>query len=77
LFFKKRNSPDLLPPVQIPRSTPVFDRIVSDSSRYYLLGYHTPPATGRPGYRRLEVQVNRPGIRIRARAGYYAIPRQP
>jgi len=53
---------------------PVFNRIVSDSSRYYLLGYIAPPAPSRARYRRLEVQVNRPGVRVRARPGYYATP---
>jgi VWFA-related protein len=50
---------------------PVFDRIVSDNSRYYLLGYSASPATGSAKYRRIEVQVNRPDIRVRARPGYY------
>jgi len=35
----------------------------------YLLGY-APPAGGRPGWRSIQVRVNRPDIRVRAREGY-------
>jgi VWFA-related protein len=47
-----------------------FDRIVKDSSVYYLLGYY-PPGQKRDGRaHKLEVKVNREGLRVRARAGY-------
>jgi Ca-activated chloride channel homolog len=36
----------------------------------YLLGYAKP--AGADGWRRIEVHVNRPGLRIRARQGYFA-----
>lgn len=58
-------------------AAPVFNRIVSDSSRYYLLGYSTSHATGSAKYHRIQVQVNRPGVRVRARPGYYVTARHP
>ena len=37
----------------------------------YLIGYG-PPAGGRPGWRSIQVRVNRPDLRVRAREGYVA-----
>ena len=37
----------------------------------YLLGYVPPPATGR-SWHAIDVEVDRPGVRIRARDGYFA-----
>jgi VWFA-related protein len=47
-------------------------RISREASSYYLLGYSStnPDADGE--YRRLEVEVRRPGLNVRARKGYYA-----
>lgn len=47
-----------------------FDRIVSENSSYYLLGYY-PSNDRRSGRRRtLEVRVKRPGLQVRSRSGY-------
>jgi VWFA-related protein len=47
-----------------------FDRIVRDSSSYYILGY-TPSKPGRAGeFREIDVRVARPGLRVVARKGY-------
>ncbi len=47
-------------------------RIADESRAYYLLGY-TPRKTARDGkFHKLEVQVSRPDVKVRARKGYYA-----
>jgi VWFA-related protein len=47
-----------------------FDRIVRDNTSYYLLGYY--PSNDKRGgkFRNIEVRVNKPGLRVRARKGY-------
>jgi hypothetical protein len=62
------------------------DRVLRDTSRYYLLGYYADPPVrsnravsflkalkGDPwsGFRSIEVRATRPGVRIRARKGYW------
>lgn len=49
-----------------------FERVVRDSSNYYLLGYY-PTNTKRDGrVRRIEVKVNRPNTKVFARKAYVA-----
>jgi VWFA-related protein len=50
----------------------VFDRVQRDTSAYYVLGYHSnnPLRDGR--FRRIQVKVNRPGLSLEFRKGYYA-----
>jgi VWFA-related protein len=44
---------------------------VGDESRvYYLLGYTPPPGKGPRDWRKLKVEVKRPGLTVRARKGY-------
>jgi VWFA-related protein len=49
-----------------------FDRVRRDMSAYYLLGYSStnPVKDGR--FRRIQVRVRRDGVRVEARAGYFA-----
>lgn len=48
-----------------------FDRIVRDSSSYYLLAYY--PASSSDGkFHRIDVEVTRPGLTVQARRGYVA-----
>ena len=50
----------------------VFKGVQEDTSTYYVLGYHStnPARDGR--YRRITVRLNRPGVKIEFRRGYYA-----
>jgi VWFA-related protein len=49
-----------------------FQRIVDENSSYYVMGYH-PSNEKRDGrFRRIEVRVTRPGLRVTARRGYLA-----
>lgn len=49
-----------------------FDRIVRENSAYYVLGFY-PTNDKRDGrFRKLEVRVKRPGLRVRSRRGYLA-----
>ena len=54
-----------------------FDRILDESSSYYVVGY-TPQRPAKPGeFRPIEVKVSRPGVKITARKGYSAGPSRP
>jgi VWFA-related protein len=49
---------------------PAFERIIEESSEYYVLGY-TPLKRSKPGeFRGIDVRVSRPGLRVVARKGY-------
>ena len=48
-----------------------FDRIVSENSSYYMLGFYSNNDRRNGRYRKLEVRVKRPGLRVRNRSGYY------
>ncbi len=50
----------------------VFRGVQEDTSTYYMLGYHStnPARDGR--YRHISVKVNRPGLKLEYRRGYYA-----
>lgn len=49
-----------------------FERIVKDNSSYYLLGYRSTNDRRDGRYRQLKVTVRRPGLSVRARAGFLA-----
>jgi VWFA-related protein len=50
----------------------VFDRIVADTSAYYLLGFTSTNRMQDGRFRRIRVGVKQPGLKLEYRAGYYA-----
>ena len=49
-------------------------KIVAGTASYYLLGYSSTNTALDGRFRRISVRVNRPGIQVRARPGYVALP---
>jgi VWFA-related protein len=49
-------------------------RILAESRVYYMLGYQPPPGKGPRDWRKLKVEMKRPGTRVRARKGYNLRP---
>ena len=45
-------------------------RVERDTSRYYVLGYVSDPAKDPGRFRKIEVKVTRPGLKVRSRRGY-------
>ncbi len=50
----------------------VFRGVQDDTTMYYLLGYHSTNAARDGKFRRITVKLNRPGLKIDYRKGYYA-----
>jgi VWFA-related protein len=50
----------------------VFRGVQDDTSLYYLLGYHSTNLARDGKFRRITVRVNRPGVKLEYRKGYYA-----
>ena len=50
----------------------VFDKVVADTSAYYLLGFSSSNRNRDGRFRRLRVTVKRPDLKLEYRAGYYA-----
>ena len=50
----------------------VFKGVQDDTSMYYMLGYHSTNTNRDGKYRRITVKVNRPGVKVDFRRGYYA-----
>ncbi len=51
---------------------PAFAQVQKDSSAYYAIGFHSSNLTRDGKYRKLRIKVNRPGVKLEYRPGYYA-----
>jgi VWFA-related protein len=51
---------------------PAFAQVQRDSSEYYAIGFHSTDLARDGKYRRLKIKVNRPGVKLEYRPGYYA-----
>jgi len=51
---------------------PAFAQVQKDTSAYYAIGFHSSSAVRDGKYRRLTIKVNRPGVKLEYRPGYYA-----
>jgi VWFA-related protein len=54
-----------------------FERIVDENSSYYMLGYNSTNPRQDGKFRRLKVEVTRPGLTVRTRAGYFGKDTKP
>ena len=52
--------------------TQAVDELIADNDNFYVLGYYPQPAPRDGKFHAANVTVNRPGLRVRARAGYTA-----
>ncbi len=52
---------------------PGLQQMLDDASGYYLLGYNSTAAPTDGEFHEIEVRVKRPGLRVRAREGYWAV----
>lgn len=52
---------------------PGLQQMLDDASGYYLLGYNSSAAPTDGEFHEIEVRLKRPGLRVRAREGYWAV----
>lgn len=51
---------------------PVFDKVLSDTQSYYILGYYSSNTKEDGRFRKIRVEVARPGLGLQHRPGYFA-----
>jgi VWFA-related protein len=51
---------------------PAFAQVQRDTSAYYAIGFHSTNLARDGKYRKLTIKINRPGIKLEYRPGYYA-----
>ena len=51
---------------------PAFAQVQKDNSAYYAIGFHSTNPARDGKYRKLTVKINRPGVKLDYRPGYYA-----
>lgn len=52
--------------------SPAFAQIQRDSAQYYVVGFHSSNPARDGKFRKLTIKVNRPGVKLEYRPGYYA-----
>lgn len=52
----------------------LLDQCIADARAYYVLRFPLPAASHADEYHRLDVQLDKPGLKARTRMGYYARP---
>jgi VWFA-related protein len=52
--------------------SPAFAKVQADTSAYYAVGFHSTNQARDGKYRKLTVKIDRPGIKLEYRPGYYA-----
>jgi Ca-activated chloride channel family protein len=53
----------------------VFNEVSSELKNHYLLGY-TPKRAADGSWRQIQLKLHRPGLEVRVRKGYFAVPRR-
>ena len=51
---------------------PAFAQVERDTSAYYAIGFHSTNPARDGKYRKLTIKINRPGVKLEYRPGYYA-----
>ena len=51
---------------------PAFAQVQRDTSAYYSVGFHSSNSARDGKYRKLTIKINRPGVKLEYRPGYYA-----
>src|SRR6266568_2917685 len=51
---------------------PAFAQVQRDTSAYYAIGFHSSNQSRDGKYRKLTIKINRPGVKLEYRLGYYA-----
>ncbi len=51
---------------------PVFDKVLSDTQTYYIIGYYSTNAKEDGKFRKIRVEVGHPDLKIQHRPGYFA-----
>ena len=51
---------------------PAFAQVQRDTSAYYAIGFHSSNPSRDGKYRKLTIKINRPGVKLEYRPGYYA-----
>jgi VWFA-related protein len=73
-FVRATCGADPLPELSRNAIEDAYAQITSEARNQYTLGYSPQPVTGASAYRDIDVRVDRKGLKVAAKDGYYAIP---